>query len=315
MYYLGIDLGGTNIAVGIVDENLQIIKKGKVPTGAERENEAVIRDMADLCARLLAETGISIDEIAYAGIATPGIADNSTGVVVYSNNLHFHNFPIAATLQKYFPVKKVLIANDANAAALGEATCGSAKGIADVILVTLGTGVGGGVIQDHKILEGFNGAASELGHMVIVANGAPCSCGRKGCFEAYSSATALIRMTREKMAEAKDSIMWQAAPTLAEVSGRTAFDAAKQGDTAAKEVVDTYISYLACGLTNLVNIFEPQVIAIGGGVCGEGEYLLAPLREIIDREQYARDLPNRTELRIASLGNDAGILGAAVLGL
>ncbi len=317
MYYLGIDLGGTNIAVGIVDENLNLVRKGKVKTGVARGNEAVMRDMGELCARLLAEENIPLSEVAWAGIATPGIADSARGEVVYSCNLDFHNFPIAKTLQKYLPVEKVFVANDANAAALGEAKCGAAKGYDNVVMVTLGTGVGGGIVQDGKILEGFNGAAGELGHMVIVANGQPCGCTRKGCFEAYSSATALVRMTREKMEKCPDSAMWKIAATLEDVDGRTAFDASRAGDAAAKEVVDDYIYYLGCGLTNLINIFQPQILCIGGGICGEGEYLLAPLRAIIEREEYSRDMPkeNRCELRVASLGNDAGILGAAVLGL
>ena len=318
-YYLGIDLGGTNIAVGLVNENLEIIAKGSVPTGAERTADEIIRDMADLCIKVCADYGISTADIAHAGIASPGTANSETGVIEYANNLPFVNYPLAAKLSEMSGVKKVLIENDANAAALGEAMAGAAKGARHSVMITLGTGVGGGIIIDGKVYGGFNNAGAELGHMVIKHGGRPCSCGRRGCWEAYSSATGLINMTKDKLEACKDAgtaaIMEEIVKDAGKVSGKTAFAAMKKGCKAGAEVVDEYISHLACGITNIINIFRPDVLSIGGGICNEGDALLNPLKEIVWKEAYGIEGHNRTDIVIAKLGNDAGIIGAAALGL
>lgn len=317
MYYIGVDLGGTNIAIGIVDENGTILRKGSVPTKAQREPDEIIKDMAELAKKLCAEQGISVDDVEYAGIAAPGTADSSTGIIVYSNNIHMLNYPIAAKFTEFSGIKKVYIENDANAAAKGEVACGAAKNHKNSIMITLGTGVGGGIVIDGKIYSGFNFAGAELGHMVIEYNGRPCTCGRLGCWEAYSSATGLINMTKEKMNECPDSIMWEMCGDVSKASGRTAFDAMRKGDKAASEVVDMYIAYLGAGIVNMINIFQPEVLVIGGGVCNEKEYLTKPLQAIVDREQYSRNNPEelKTKVKIAELGNDAGIIGAAMLGI
>ncbi len=313
MYYIGVDLGGTNIAVGLVDEKLNILRKGSVPTRAERPMDEVIADMADLCKKIINDQGIEISDVAYAGIASPGTCDSKNGVVVYSNNLKMKNYPIAEKLSALTGISKVYIENDANAAAYAEIICGAANGAKNAIVITLGTGLGGGIIIDGKIYSGSNFAGGELGHTVIVSGGVPCSCGRRGCWEAYSSATALIRMTKEAMEKAPDSVMHEISAAAGKVSGRTAFDAARKGDKAAKAVVDSYIDYLACGIGNMINIFQPEILCIGGGVCNEGEYLLKPLREKIISETYGNKLSAKIEK--CALGNDAGILGAAVLGI
>ncbi|PWM64762.1 MAG: glucokinase [Clostridiales bacterium] len=315
MYYIGVDLGGTNIAAGIVDEKGNLLRKASIPTGAEREADEVIKDMAGLCRKLIDEQGITVDDVEYAGVATPGTADHDNGIVVYANNLRFLNYPLADKLKEFLGVKKVLIENDANAAAKGEAACGAAKGYANSVMITLGTGLGGGIIIDNKIYSGFNYAGAELGHMVIEVDGLPCSCGRKGCWEAYSSATGLINMTKVKLAETKDTIMHEMVAHDGKVSGRTAFDAMRKGDKAAKEVVDKYIYYLAMGIVNIINIFQPEVLVIGGGICNEKHYLTDPLMDVVDKEQYSRNSTKKTEIRIATLGNDAGIIGAAMLGM
>lgn len=315
MYYIGIDLGGTNIAAGIVDESFKIVKKGSTPTLVNRDPELIIADMGKLCLELLAETGIGLEEVVCAGIAAPGSVNPRTGIIEYANNLPFLRFPIADTLRKYLPVKKICLENDANAAALGEAVGGAAKGKRLSVMITLGTGVGGGVIIDGKIYSGFNYAGAELGHTVIEYNGRQCSCGRKGCFEAYASATALVSMTKEKLAACKDTLMWEMCGNdINKADARIAFAAMKKGDRAGKEVVDMYISYLACGITNMINIFQPEVLLIGGGVCNEKDYLLKPLTEIVNADQYTRNQAVKTEIKIAALGNDAGIVGAAALG-
>lgn len=312
MYTIGIDLGGTNIAAGLVDSSYRIVRKTSRPTGAERSADEIVKDMAEVCRTLCEEQGIDIGQIGSVGIATPGTADTDSGTVVYANNLPFRNYPIAAKLKALFPVAKVAIANDANAAAYGEAVAGAGAGKKDFVMLTLGTGVGGGVIVDGKLYTGFNYAAGELGHMVIVHGGQPCTCGRKGCFEAYSSATGLIRMTKTKMLERKDSVMWElVGGDIEKVNGRTAYDAKRKGDAAACEVVDEYVSYLATGTANLINIFQPSVLAFGGGVANEKEALLAPLRVLVEEQTYTTG--ERTEIKSAVLGNDAGIVGAAAL--
>ena len=318
MYTIGVDLGGTNIAIGLCDESLNIIDKGSIPTLADRDGDLIVRDMANLAGELIKRNGLSLDDIASVGIATPGIANTETGVVEYANNLPFRNFPIAEIFKKYLSVKKVLIANDANAAALGEALAGAAKGTKNSVMITLGTGVGGGVIIDGKIFAGgVNCAGAELGHIVIAAGGRQCSCGRRGCWEAYSSATGLTNMTKEKMTELKlksiPSLLFEESEKEGKTSARTSFNAMKRGDKYGALIVDEYISYLAEGISNIINIFQPEVLTIGGGVCNEGEYLTKPLIEIVEREQYTRSNSKQTKIVTAALGNDAGIIGAAGL--
>jgi glucokinase len=320
MYRIGIDLGGTNIAAGIVNDNFEIICKASVPTGAERPAAEIAADMAAICHAVCEKAGIAPSEIASVGIASPGIANHDAGVVEYCCNIpSFHQFNVCEAVRAGFPVAHVFVENDANAAAWGEAIAGAAKGTSSSIMITLGTGVGGGIIIDGKVYSGFNGAGGELGHIVIVKDGAPCSCGRRGCWEAYSSATALIRMTQEKLDECaatgRKTLMTDLVAKKGRVNGRTSFDGMRAGDEAAKEVVDTYLSYLACGLANMINVFQPEILSIGGGISGEGQSLIDALLPLIRKECYGGSTVKATEIRIAKLGNDAGIIGAAVLGL
>lgn len=319
MYRIGVDLGGTNIAVGLVDENYRIVVKESTPTGAERPGEAVVDDIAKLCKKVCLAAGITAREVAAIGIATPGIADYNTGIVRYSCNLNFRNFPLADLLRERFPVETVHIENDANAAAWGEAVAGAAKGTSNSLMITLGTGVGGGIIIDGKVYSGFNCAGGELGHTVIVAGGRPCGCGRKGCWEAYSSATGLINMTKDKIAACekagRKTVMTELAEKYGKVNGRVAFDAMRMDDEAGKEVVNEYVYYLGIGLANMVNLFQPEVLSIGGGISNEGKVLLDLVEPIVRAEQYGGDVAELTQLRIAELKNDAGIIGAATLGL
>ena len=319
MYTVGIDLGGTNIAVGICDEELNIVIKGSVPTNAARDPEFIVKDMAALVDKLANDAGITASEISYVGIAAPGSVNSDTGVVEYSNNIQMSDFPMCDIFKKYSPIKEVYIANDANAAALGEALAGAAKGAGVSVMITLGTGVGGGVIMNGKIFAGgINHSGTELGHTVLVSGGRQCTCGRRGCWEAYSSATALSKMTKEKMTELSlkgiPSLMHGQERADGSVSARVAFSAMKQGDPYAKEVCDEYIRYLAEGITNMINIFQPNVLCIGGGVCNEKEYLTVPLIELVERDQYTRTNKIKSKIVTATLGNDAGIIGAASLG-
>jgi len=321
MYYIGVDLGGTNIAVGIVDTDFHIVIKGSVPTGAKRgDPDLIITDMAALCKKLMADAGITVADVAHIGVSTPGTANSDTGIVEYANNLPFSNYPLAAKLSELTGIEKVYIENDANAAAKAEAMAGAAKGAKYSVMITLGTGLGGGIVLDGKVYSGFNHAGAELGHIVIQQNGRQCTCGRKGCWETYSSATGLTNLTRDRLAEfqkngRKTMMLDMVGGDLMKVSPRTAFEAMKKGDEAAAEVVDEYITYLASGCASIINIFQPNILSIGGGVCGEGDNLLNPLKEKIEKETYSRDNTPRTKVCIAQLGNDAGIIGAATLGL
>ncbi len=315
MYYLGIDLGGMSIKAGLCDEEGNILVQESCPTVRDEDGDRITKDMAELCLRVLEKGGVRPEDLEYAGIASPGTNDSDRGVIVYACTLPFLHYPIAEKLSALTGIKKIYIDNDANAAAKGEATFGAAKGYKDSVFLTIGTGVGGGIIVDGKILSGFNFAGAELGHTVIIHNGKPCTCGRKGCLECYASATALMEQTREKMEQRKDSLMWKLCDgKLENVDGRTAFDANRAGDEAAKEVVDTYIGYLACGVTNFINVFQPEVFSIGGGISNEKEALLAPLKKIVEAEQYSRNSDKKTIIKIAELGNRAGIIGAASLG-
>ncbi len=320
MYRIGVDLGGTNIAVGLVSNSNGIFKlenKLSRPTGRERAGEYIVADIAEACRELCAEADVTLKDIEAIGVATPGIANHDEGIVEYANNLKFKHFPLAKMLSEQLGFENVHIENDANAAAWGEAVAGAAAGSKNSVMITLGTGVGGGIIIDDKIYSGFNYAGAELGHIVIHHNGRQCSCGRKGCWEAYSSATGLINMTKEKIAESEaageQTLMSKIAEERGKINGRTAFDAMRLGDKAAEEVVDEYIGYLACGIANIINIFQPEILTIGGGISNEGQLLLDLLLPEVRKEQYGCGFVPLTDIRIAKLGNDAGIIGAAML--
>lgn len=314
-YYLGIDLGGTNIAAGVVDETHNIVAQCSIKTNSDRGVEPVVDDMAKVARMAAEKAGLAMEQMEWVGVGCPGTANKATGRIEYSNNIGWYDVPLVSMLEERLS-KTVYIENDANAAAYGEYMAGSAKDADISVMVTLGTGVGGGVIIHNKIYDGCNFSGAELGHSVIVVDGRECTCTRKGCLEAYASATGLIATTREIMEQDKSSKMWEMVGNdLSKVSGRTAFDAMRAGDASGKQVVDTYIKYLACGITNIINTFQPDILCIGGGISHEGETLLAPLREIVSREVYSRHSAVNTKIVPASLGNGAGIIGAALLGL
>ncbi len=312
-YYVGIDLGGTNIVAGVVDEEYNIIAKASTKTNCPRPEKEIADDMAKMALQAVKNANLDISDIEWIGIGTPGIANSTTGIIERANNLGFVNTPMVKYISESID-KPVFIENDANAAAYGEYVAGAAKGAKNAVCITLGTGVGGGIIVDGKIYAGSNFAGAEIGHTVIEVDGAQCSCGRKGCFEAYSSATGLIRMSKEAMAQFPESIMNKMAEEKGKVTARTSFDAMRAGDKPAKDVVDKYIKYLAAGITNTINIFQPDVLCIGGGVCNEGDPLLLPVKALVEKEDFASNSAKRTEIVIAKLGNDAGIIGAAFLG-
>lgn len=314
MYYIGIDLGGTNFAVGICNENYEIIARGEGKTNVPRPCEELCADMAGMIRKVVADAGLSMDEIQWIGIGSPGAIDAKSGEIVYANNLGYIHAPMGSELNR-LTGKDVYMENDANAAAYGEAVAGAAKGTQTSVTVTLGTGVGGGIIIDGKVFSGWNSFGAELGHMVIVKDGRRCTCGRKGCWEAYASVSGLIYQTKLAMIDHADSAMWEiVGGDIKQVNGRTAFDAMRSGDPVAKAVCDKYIEYIACGAANVVNIFQPEVLVFGGGISKEGETLLGPMRPLIREFDYARFGGRQTKIVAAELGRDAGIIGAAFLG-
>lgn len=312
MYTLGIDLGGTNIVAAVVDENYKIIAKAKTPTAMPRSPKEIFDDIAKVCKESMANAELTIDDISSIGLGTPGTV-NSEGVIEFANNLGFDHVPAKDMIIERLGDKPVFIENDANCAALGEAYAGCGNGSENFVAVTLGTGVGSGIIVDGKIVSGVNNAGGECGHMVIVVDGEPCTCGRKGCWESYASATALINQTEAAMQEYPESVMHELAQAEGKVSGRTAFDAMRRGDIAGIKVVNQYIKYVSCGLINIVNALQPEIICVGGGICNEGETLLRPLRRYIEAERYSVYSKIQTKIMKAQLGNDAGIIGAAIL--
>lgn len=313
MYHLGIDLGGTNIAVGVVDENFKIVGRGKMKTNAPRPAEEICDDMATAVKMAVEDAGLTMDDIDTIGIGAPGSINPHTGMIAVSNNLQFEKVPMGPMLKERLG-RDVFIENDASAAAYGEFLAGAGRGTQDMVAITLGTGVGGGIIIGGKLFSGSNLAGGELGHTVIVQGGEQCTCGRKGCWEAYASATGLIKLTKASMEANPNSKMWELCDgDINNASGRTAYDGMRADDEAAKEVVKKYEEYVACGITNMVNIFQPEVLCIGGGISKEGDTLLAPIVEVVDAERFTKNVEKQTVVKIAELGNDAGIIGAAYI--
>lgn len=302
--YIGFDIGGTSVKGGIVDEEGKLLVFDSIPT----DPATIVADLAGFVNQLLSKAGLTADGVEGIGMGIPGMIDSEKGFVIFAGNLDWKNFPIAYELSAMTGMK-VKITNDANAAALGEARFGAGKDYTDSILVTLGTGVGGGIVIGGKLFAGRHSQGAEIGHMVIDRGGLKCTCGRRGCFEVYASATALIRDTKHAMRENLDSEMWQDY-TPETVDGLTAFSHAATDKTAAK-IVDNYENYLACGLANLANIFRPDVIMLGGGISNQGDNLTKPLQKKMDNELFARGLGVGVPIVVASLGNCAGVLGAA----
>ena len=309
-YYIGIDLGGTFIKGGIVDDLGNILVSDKLPTESEKGERKVALNIANLCQSLLEQLNMTASDIVGIGMGVPGMIDSEKGEVVYSNNLGWEHFFIAESVETLtgLPVK---IANDANVAALGETKFGCGKEYQNTVMLTLGTGVGGGIIINGKLFEGNRSAGAELGHSVIVAGGEQCTCGRKGCLEAYASATALIRDTKRAIQADKNSKMWQIG-SIDNVTGKTAFDY-KDVDESAKKVVKDYIEKLGVGITNLANEFRPESVILGGGVCAQGDNLIQQLQEFVNREIFAGNKGPQVKILIATLENSAGLLGAAAL--
>ncbi len=309
---IGIDIGGTKVKIGIIDEKQKIVAKTEIEMEKISAVE-MIDKIADRVLKLLEEQGISIDTCNGVGIGCAGMIDSKEGIVLYSNNLAWENIEVEKEIEKKLPIP-VYLANDADCAALGEAVAGAARHCKNSISLTLGTGVGGGIILDGKIFHGGLSGGSELGHTVLVADGEPCTCGRKGCLEAYVSANALVRQAIKAAKEDKDSMINDLCKYDYDcMDSKIVFEAAKQGDNAAMLVVEQYIHYLSEGISNMVNTFRPEVVTLNGGVSGQGEYLTEKVQKEVEKLCFGGKHAKIPRIVISELGNDAGMIGAANL--
>ncbi|MCQ2399495.1 MAG: ROK family protein [Clostridia bacterium] len=312
MYYIGIDIGGMSVKIGLVDDNGKVVYKTKTPTAVNDPNK-VISDIGDKIEETLSYNGLKLSDIYGIGIGSPGLISSKKGIIDRAYNLGFVNVPVVAELYKRFPTE-IRLSNDANVAALGEVIFGVAKDYDDAVMITLGTGVGGGVIIDKKLYEGGESKGTELGHTTLIFGGEQCSCGRKGCLEAYVSASALIRDTKRAMLNDKQSKMWDYVHgDIEKVDGLTSFESAKLGDETAKKVISCYVEYLGEGLMNFMNIFRPQAIIIGGGISGQGKYFTDMIEKYCEDKKYGFEGAPKVKILVAENGNDAGIIGAASL--
>ncbi len=313
MVYIGIDLGGTNIAVGVVSEAGSILAEASTKTLAQRPYQELVRDMADCAKKALAKANLTVDDVKSIGIGIPGTADQEKGLVIFCTNLGWANVPLRDEMQKYIN-KPVFIDNDANVAALAENFAGVSAGCKSSVLLTLGTGVGGGIIIGGKTWTGAHGRGGEVGHMTLIPDGVPCTCGNNGCLERYCSATAIIRMAQQECLGYPDSaILSKAGGDPEKINAKIVIDAAKEGDPVAVRVFDQYARYLALAINTITAFFDPEMVVLGGGVSQSGDFLLNAVRALLPRYLMFKALPG-PRLELARLGNEAGIIGAAMLG-
>ena len=313
MLYIGIDVGGTTAKAGVVDEEGKILAKSVCKTGKERAFEDIAADMAELCRRVVRESGHEMADIAAVGVGIPGEQDPRSGLVAFCNNLGWVNVPLMQRLREALGLG-VYVDNDAYVAALAESAFGASRDVKSSILVTLGTGVGGGIVENRRVRTGAHGVGGEIGHMVVVVDGEKCNCGHRGCWEKYASATAIIRMGRALMEEKPDcALARQLGGDAAQLNAKAVLDLAKAGDADCMGIFETYVKYLCVGLANLINIYDPDMIVLGGGVAYAGDFLLDAVRAALGDYVYCPAL-SWARVELARLGNDAGIIGAAMLG-
>ncbi len=310
---VGIDLGGTAVKIGLVDASCEVLAQTSIPTNAQRPYEQVIADMGRTAAALLEENGYIVADCLGVGVGSPGIIDSENGIVLYSNNIEWDHVPLADVLKQYLPVP-VFVQNDANCATLGEVLKGAGKGYQNAVFLTLGTGVGGGIVLNGRIFEGGHTGGAELGHIKCGSERRRCTCGRYDCLEAYASATALIDDAKKMARQHPDSILWElCGHDLEAMNAKIPFDAAEAGDRCGKTLVENYIGYLADGIADLANIFRPDVIVLGGGVCAQGEKLTDPLNQYLQENCFGNTVTYIPRVVIAENGNLAGLIGAAGL--
>ena len=313
MMYIGVDLGGTGIKAGVVNDKGEILSKGSTPTKKERPYAQIIEDIAELCKRVVKDAGVTMNDIASIGVGVPGICDPKTGVIPFCTNLGWREVPFVEEMHKHID-KPITVDNDATVAGFAESIAGVSAGTASSVFITLGTGVGGGIVINGRPYSGCRGIGSEIGHMIIKMDGEPCTCGNKGCFERYASATAIIREAKRAVAAHPESaIMTRCQGNPERINAKTVIDCAKEGDPTAKAVFDEYVRGLAHGIVSIINVLDPEVIVLGGGVSMAGEFLVNAVREAMKPLIFFKTLPY-ANVELARLGADAGIIGAALLG-
>lgn len=313
MLYIGVDLGGTGIKAGVVNERGEILSKGSTPTMKERPYQAIIRDIAALCEDVAKQANVAVADIAAIGVGVPGICDPKTGIIPFCTNLGWHEVPFVAEMGKYLP-NRVVVDNDATVAGYAESIAGVSKGTKSSVFITLGTGVGGGIVIGGRPWSGFHGVGSEIGHIPMDIGGEPCSCGNYGCLERYCSATAVIRMGKQMVLQHPDSLMYDlCGGDVSKLTAKMVFDAAKELDDVAMKVFNHYVDYLCKAIYTIIAFLDPEMIVLGGGISKSGDFLLKAVRERIPRYLLFKTLPY-SRVEIARLGADAGMIGAAMLG-
>ena len=313
MKYIGVDLGGTGIKAGVVTQEGEILSKGSKPTRNERHYSEIIADIAALCEEVVRDAGLTMADIASIGVGVPGICDPKTGVIPFCTNLGWHEVPFVEEMHKHLPLP-VQVSNDATVAGFAESIAGVSAGTESSVFVTLGTGVGGGIAIGGRPFSGAHGVGSEIGHMILQMDGELCTCGNRGCFERYASATAIIREARKAVASHPESaIMAKCGGDPEKINAKIVIDSAKEGDETGKAVFAQYVKGLALGLVSIINILDPEVIVLGGGVSMAGDFLLDAVREAMKPYIFYKTMPY-ARVELARLGNDAGIIGAAMLG-
>lgn len=320
MFRIGVDVGGTNIAAGLVDDSYEIVRKLSVKTRDAGSVDAMIKTIADMVKELMSAEMLSASHIEAIGVGVPGTADLETGKVLYANNLGFENVEFLGALKTALGKElsdKLHFDNDANAAAIGEYITGGYDADS-FVMVTIGTGIGGGIIINGKVLRGCNYAAAEFGHMAIDIDGIDCNCGRKGCYEDYASATALVEQAWEIMntAAGRSSSLWRKAETKEALDGEKFFEAVREKDACALIVLNNYCYYLSEGLTNIINILQPEILVLSGGITKAADLFLYSVKEKVSRDVYSRDSSKNTKIMIAkgtSDAGDVGVIGAALI--
>lgn len=313
MNYIGIDIGGTNLKAGLVNDEGSILAMEKRKIAEVSDQKALVEALVALTQSLTERGGLTPEQIRSVGVGVPGAVEIHSGAVLYTCNLPLRNVPLRKLFHRYLPYP-LYVENDANCAALAEYYAGAGMGSKRFVTITLGTGVGAGILHNGQIYHGANGMAGEVGHMSIVYHGEPCPCGRRGCWERYASASALTRETKAAMQANKNTIMWKMTQDIDHVNAKLAFDAAAKGDETARKVIDSWIEYVGVGIANVINTFEPEVICIGGGVSNQGEVLLAPVRAYAENETRNITTGKFPVICACQLHNDAGVIGAAALG-
>ncbi|MCR1898979.1 ROK family glucokinase [Irregularibacter muris] len=311
---IGVDLGGTNIKAGAVDDKGQILFRNSRPTLVQRGVEPIIQDIIEQIEEILDKTNASLQAVKSIGIGVPGLVERKTGKTIYVTNLFWHNVPLGEKLSNYFQ-RPIYVENDATVAGLAEKIAGSTQGAKNSVFITLGTGVGGGIIINDRVFSGSHGWGSEIGHAIVGENFYTCNCGQNGCLETFTSATALIRYTQKRIREGREDtlILQKVHGNIENIEAKTIFDAAKKGDALGREAVDRLIKYLAIGIVNIFNTLDPEIIAIGGGLSKAGDFLLTPLKQEVEKRLFSKEI-SYGDIVLAELGNDAGIIGAAFLG-